>query len=337
MPAAALRRLPGRRLLAPPAGGWLQAARLPETASSRLGQALYAEITPKRKIGNLSRFIVNDSAYLCGHEGSPVSSIHVRLIGGNVFFPFLSTRVHEEPQGQRREEMKRFASIVAVLCVCALASMASAEQVLNFNGGHDQSEGTPLTKGAFNSYVGDSGADAVYYDGASGPLTWWVEPGHSGMRIQSDSAATVGIYWDAGGSYTFDGMDSTDVLFEFNEDPAYGEVAIYDNLSALVVNDGTVYTKLIDADPGIFDAYVATKADLAGTWTEYDMATGAAGTATIDLNDLDDITAFGGAFTPSSGNIFIASVEAYAVPEPATMSLLAIGGGLALIRRRRNA
>ncbi len=233
--------------------------------------------------------------------------------------------------------MKRFASIVAVLCVCALATAASADQVLEFNGGHDKTHGTPLTKGAYNSYVGDNGADAVYYDGASGPLAWWVEPGYSGMIISSDSAATVGLYWDAGGSYTFDGMADTDILFEFNADTTYGNLAIYDNLSALVVNDGTVYTKLIHGDPGIFDAITATKADLAGTWTEYDMATGAAGTATIDLDDLDDITAFGGAFAPSSGNTYISSVEAYAVPEPATMSLLAIGGGIALIRRRRNA
>ncbi|MFW5818150.1 MAG: hypothetical protein ACOCWV_06360, partial [Planctomycetota bacterium] len=224
--------------------------------------------------------------------------------------------------------MKR---IICLLVVCGLASVALGGPVVSWTGTHDNTEGTPLTKGELNGYTDENGPQQVFYDGAGGPMTWWVEPGHSGMRINGGNVDdTAGIYWVPGGSYSFDGMADDDVLFRFNlEDEINGNVAIYDNVAALVMNDGILYrSAIIEADPGLQDYIVATKADLAGTWSEYDIATGTLvdNGATIDLADMDDITAFGGSFTPSGGpnNLFIASFEA--VPEPATMSLLAMGG-----------
>ena len=231
--------------------------------------------------------------------------------------------------------MKR---IICLLVVCSLASMAMGAPVVSWTGTHDNTEGTPLTKGALNGYTDENGPQQMFYDGAGGPMTWWVEPGHSGMRIDDDSSATAGIYWVPGGSYSFDGMADEEVLFRFNlDDEINGGVAIYDKVAALVINGGILYrSEIIVEDPAsVTDNIVATKADLAGTWSEYDIATGTLvdGGATIDLADMDDITAFGGSFTASKGNLYIASFEA--VPEPATMSLLAMGGLAALIRRRR--
>jgi hypothetical protein len=159
-----------------------------------------------------------------------------------------------------------------------------------------------------------------------------------GVRVDGDSSATVGIYWTPGGTYSFDGLADTDVLFRFNlEDEINGNLAIYDNVAALAMNNGVLYrSPILAGDPGIWDHLVATKADLAAeTWKQYDISTGALvdGGAEIALDDLDDITAFGGSFAPSSGNIYISSFEA--VPEPATMSVLAIGGLAALVRRRK--
>jgi len=215
--------------------------------------------------------------------------------------------------------------------------MAMGAPVVSWTGTHDHDHGVELTKDAFNDYTDENGPQQVFYDGAGGPMIWWVETGHSGMLIDGDSSATAGIYWVPGGSYSFDGMADDDVLFRFNlEDDVNGDVAIYDNVAALVMNDGILYrSAIIEADPGLQDFIVATKADLAGTWSEYDIATGTlvGGGATIDLADMDDITAFGGSFAASKGNLYIASFEA--VPEPATMSLLAMGGLAALIRRRR--
>jgi hypothetical protein len=230
--------------------------------------------------------------------------------------------------------MKR---IVCLMVVCGLASAAMGAPVVSWTGTHDNTEGTALTKGALNGYTDENGPQQMFYDGANGPLTWWVEPGHMGVRVDGDSSATVGIYWTPGGTYSFDGLADTDVLFRFNlEDDINGNVAIYDNVAALVMNSGTLYrSPIIAADPGLTDYLVATKADLDETWKEYDISTGALvdGGAEIALDDLDDITAFGGSFAPSSGNIYISSFEA--VPEPATMSVLAMGGLAALIRRRR--
>ncbi|MFP4353640.1 MAG: PEP-CTERM sorting domain-containing protein [Phycisphaerae bacterium] len=223
---------------------------------------------------------------------------------------------------------------IALVCILTVAmGSAAADMVIEFEN-HGLAHDTPLVVGE-NSYVG--GQLEYGYD-INGPARWNVEDQEGiyfGSAWGDPGTSEHAMLWSTGGSYTFDGMDGDDLAIRLNRQ---GSLSIGDNWRGLIENAGTVYVSAtLAANPGLFDELAYTKDDLAATtWSEFNLATASlvSDGATTTLADMDDITGMGLAISPSGGNIYVNTFEAYAVPEPASMGLLAVGG-LAVLRRRR--
>jgi hypothetical protein len=234
--------------------------------------------------------------------------------------------------------MKKFAILMCVVvCMAGQAAWADMAKIIDFDQ-HGMVHGVDLSTGV-NSYVG---GELTYY-GVNGTLMWHDEDGQIGMYYGSawggNSVHQHSVLWPTGGSYTLDGIDGAEVVVQVNGGSDPDNVAIYDNLCLIVENDGTMYrSSVLAANPGLFVILPFTKDELAAaTWQEFDIETALVvdGGSTASIEDFDDLTGMGVTVSPSGGNVFINNFEAWAVPEPATMSLLALGGLAGLIRRRR--
>ncbi|MFP4054539.1 MAG: PEP-CTERM sorting domain-containing protein [Phycisphaerae bacterium] len=234
--------------------------------------------------------------------------------------------------------MKKFAIILCVVvCLAGQTAWADMVKIIDFTE-HGMEHAVDLSVGV-NSYVG---GELTYY-GVNGTLMWHDEDDLTGMYYGSawggNSVHQHSVLWPTGGSYTLDGIDGAEVVVQINGGSDPDDLGIYDDLCLIVENDGTVYrSSVLAADPGLWDILAFTKDDLAAaTWQEFDMLTASMvdGGSTASVEDFDDLTGMGVTVSPSSGNVFINNFDAWAVPEPATMSLLALGALAGMVRRRR--
>jgi hypothetical protein len=234
--------------------------------------------------------------------------------------------------------MKR---IICLLVVCSLASMAQADLVVDF--GADYVSGGNQTLTADGTTLNDIGGPSgqFYLAASSTPFVCEDLEGdfpYDSITGPEKTDHTAAVWWAPGGSWTYDTMGADDVLFTLGNyimsiDKVYFFVKNGDNYYRSPLADPDARINVDPADP---KEYTRDMLD-DSAWVEFDptIMADVAGGLTSSIDDLDDITEFGMFYEDSSGNSFIDGFEAYAVPEPATMSLLAMGGLAALIRRRR--
>jgi hypothetical protein len=223
--------------------------------------------------------------------------------------------------------------------VAVSASVAHADLVVDFGG--EYTTGNVTLSQGFNDIGGPSGQFSIAYD--TGPFVIEDLTGHFpydsisyGVFDNSKTDHKAAVWWASEDTWTYDGMAADDVLFTIGN-----YIMSIDNVYFFVKDDGTYYRSpkahndaRFNIDPA--DPMEFTRDDLDDTaWVEFDPMTLAVGSLTSSIDDLDEITEFGMFYEDSSQASFIDGFEAYAVPEPVTLTMLGVGGSLALLRRRR--
>ncbi len=229
--------------------------------------------------------------------------------------------------------MKRTVALLgALLATCAMASGATITQMETFSGVPDFS--TPLTFDSFDTSLGTLDSVEIIAD-------LLITGGTAQVDNESPSTATVTVEFDADADLMSAGevfMPAVNAVASVTQnlllDPDDGDGASIDPSPTdgatipIVSTTGLDSALMVRANGGIEALQVSTFEDISA---------GADYVIMLDSGTVFSISGasgVAGGFTPASVSGDVTVKYNYTVPEPMTMSLLAIGGA-ALLRRRK--
>ena len=243
------------------------------------------------------------------------------------------------------------AMLGAAVAACGLSSAAGAASIaVNFVGGGGPNSGSSLApsdaaglvvQDEWNNAPGASGSlmgllnDAGNSTSASiswtSPNTW-----SSGTDTSTPNGRLLNGYIDSGGSAATGAMltvtgvpyPAYDVIVYFNTDSGTPRVGDYELTTSGTSTQQVSYEKsslLVLAPPYLDDSVPTTASTPAGTFTLFPFLTGSSFTLKTDQASLPNVNFR----APISG------IQIYGVPEPGSLGVLTVLGGLALARSRR--
>jgi hypothetical protein len=231
---------------------------------------------------------------------------------------------------------------IIMLLTCFAAALSQAALVVDFNAQTQVSTGTLFSTSFAGTNLNLSAAD---YSGAAmfgaynenGGISYRVETDTAlGASVRTGTGTSSGMFaWDTGGGAVFGVANDT---IKANLSLMDSRVVTAD-FRFVVENAGSWYISETIATAS--DAAISANA-LSLAWSAYDVSTIAGvtnmGGASFDPVNFTDI-GYAGAYLSVTGNRAgnhgIKSLTVDAIPEPATLGLIAaMGGGLLFIRRR---